>query len=242
MTAHIHPDDILIGPNADDLARCVHCGFCLQACPTYQVLGIEMESPRGRIALSKALSEGRIEPTPSVVAHFDLCLACRACETACPSGVPYGRIVEGTRELINSRPDRPKSWRIRSLIARTILSRPSLLRWNFTLLRTYQRTPVRAIARRLLPAKLKRIEELAPEMPDRFFQTGPVAAEPQGAHRATVAMLAGCVMPYTAAKTHESTVRVLARNGCRVLTPTAAGCCCSRAPADSRAARRVARS
>src|SRR5215216_4271525 len=124
MTAHIQPEDILIGPRADDLARCVHCGFCLQACPTYQVLGLENDSPRGRIQIARALSEGRIEPAPSVIKHIDLCLACRACETACPSGVPYGRIIEGTRALIQSRSDRPRSWRLRSLIARFVLSRP----------------------------------------------------------------------------------------------------------------------
>ena len=108
-TLHDHKHEF--GPREEDLARCVHCGFCLQACPTYVVLGLETESPRGRIALSRAVSEGRIEPTPSVVAHFDLCLQCRACETACPSGVPYGRIIEDTRALVQSRPDKPATQR-----------------------------------------------------------------------------------------------------------------------------------
>jgi Fe-S oxidoreductase len=223
--AHIQPEDILIGPRPEDLARCVHCGFCLQACPTYQVLGLETESPRGRIQLARALSEGRIEATPNVVKHFDLCLACRACETACPSGVPYGRIIEGARSLVQSSESRPRSWRVRSLVARSVLSRPKLLRAGFTLLRLYQRTPIAPVVHRLLPGKLRRIEELAPRLPKRFFAPGPVAAEPRGAHRATVALLSGCVMPYTAASTHEATVRVLARNGCRVLAPPAAGCC-----------------
>jgi glycolate oxidase iron-sulfur subunit len=220
----LRPEDILIGPRAEDLARCVHCGFCLQACPTYQVLGLETESPRGRIQLARALSEGRIEPTPNVVQHFDLCLACRACETACPSGVPYGRIIEGARSLVQSRDDRPRSWRIRSRIARLVLSRPRLLKAGFTLLRLYQRTPLAPLVHRLLPGKLRRIEELAPRLPQRFFEPGAVAADPKPA-RATVALLSGCVMPYTAASTHEATVRVLARNGCRVLVPPAAGCC-----------------
>src|SRR3989304_2138002 len=95
---HAHPP----GPAAEDLARCVPCGFCLQACPTYLVLGMETESPRGRIHLARALAESRVGPTPSVIRHFDLCLQCRACETACPSGVPYGRIMEGARAQIQS--------------------------------------------------------------------------------------------------------------------------------------------
>jgi glycolate oxidase iron-sulfur subunit len=225
VTRTIAPEDILVGPRAEDLARCVHCGFCLQACPTYQVLGLETESPRGRIQLARALSEGRIEPTPNVVQHFDLCLACRACETACPSGVPYGRIIEGARSLVQSREDRPRSWRVRSRISRLVLSRPRLLKAGFTLLRFYQRTPLAPLVRRLLPGKLRRIEELAPRLPQRFFEPGAIAAEPEGAVRATVALLSGCVLPYTAASTHEATVRVLARNGCRVLVPPAAGCC-----------------
>jgi len=116
------------GPREDDLARCVHCGFCLQACPTYQVLAIETESPRGRIQLARALAEGRVEPTPNLVSHFDLCLQCRACETACPSGVPYGRIMEDTRALVQTSPARPRSWRLRSLGLRLLFARPWRLR------------------------------------------------------------------------------------------------------------------
>ena len=117
MTAihdHVHVYDF--GPRPEDLARCVHCGFCLQACPTYVITSLETESPRGRIALARGLSEGTIEATPNVVQHFDLCLQCRACETACPSGVPYGRIIEGARALVQSRSDRPKSWRLRATV------------------------------------------------------------------------------------------------------------------------------
>ena len=225
MTTTIDPKDILIGPREEDLARCVHCGFCLQACPTYQVLGIESDSPRGRIQLSRALLEGRIEPTPSVVQHIDRCLACRACETACPSGVAYGRIIEGTRALIQSRADRPRAWRLRSLIARFVLSRPRVLRAGFQLLRAYQQTPLAPLVHRLLRGRLRQLEELAPPLPRRFFSAPAVGPVPSRAHKATVALLNGCVMPYTAASTHEATVRVLERNGCQVLLPPAAGCC-----------------
>src|ERR1043166_2234133 len=99
-----------VGPAEEDLARCVHCGFCLQACPTYLMTGLETESPRGRIQIARAVAEGAIAPSPNVVAHFDLCLQCRACETACPSGVPYGRIMEDTRALVQTNPNRPRAW------------------------------------------------------------------------------------------------------------------------------------
>jgi len=148
-----------VGPREEDLARCVHCGFCLQACPTYVVLQLETESPRGRIALAKAIGEGRIEPTPNVVAHFDLCLQCRACETACPSGVPYGRIIESTRALVQSRPDRPRSWKVRAAILRVAFSSTTRLRWAFSALRLYQQLPVAALVRRVLPKKLREMEQ-----------------------------------------------------------------------------------
>ena len=83
--------------------RCVHCGLCLSSCPTYAVTGLETESPRGRIALMKAVNEGRLEITPRVVSHWDACLQCRACEAVCPSGVPYGRIMENTRSQVLDR-------------------------------------------------------------------------------------------------------------------------------------------
>ena len=87
-------------PVEADLYRCVHCGLCLSACPTYSVLGVETESPRGRLALMKAVNEGRTPITDRIASHWDLCLQCRACEAVCPSGVPYGRIMEQTRAQV----------------------------------------------------------------------------------------------------------------------------------------------
>ncbi|HLF77666.1 MAG TPA: heterodisulfide reductase-related iron-sulfur binding cluster, partial [Dehalococcoidia bacterium] len=213
------------GPRAEDLARCVHCGFCLQACPTYVITSLETESPRGRIALARAVSERRIEPTPSVISHFDLCLQCRACETACPSGVPYGRIMEDTRALIHSLPDRPREWKLRSTVLRQLFARPWRLRLAFAGLRLYQQSGLSRIMRRLLPPRLRRMEEMMPVLPDHSFRSDLLAAKPKGHVKATVALLQGCVMPLIQPETHAATVRVLARNGCRVLVPRGQGCC-----------------
>lgn len=226
MTAtHDHVHDFGVGPREEDLARCVHCGFCLQACPTYVITSLETESPRGRIALAKALSQGEIEATPNVVSHFDLCLQCRACETACPSGVPYGRIIEGARALVQSSPSRPRMWRLRSLVLRLGFGAMWRPRLAFAGLKFYQRSPIALLVRRFLPGRLRQMEAMLPRLPDKRFDPPEVAANPPGVVKGTVALLSGCIMSITHPHTHEATVRVLARNGFRVLVPRAQGCC-----------------
>jgi glycolate oxidase iron-sulfur subunit len=210
---HDHVHVSADGPREEDLARCVHCGFCLQACPTYVITSLETESPRGRIALARALSEGTIEATPNVVQHFD------------PSGVPYGRIIEGARALVQKGPDRPRSWRLRATALRLLFASRWRLKTAFSALRTYQRSPISRWVRRVLPGRLRQMEAMLPRLPDRFFEPPVVAAQPAGEVKATVALLSGCIMPMTHPQTHEATVRVLARNGCRVLVPASQGCC-----------------
>ena len=224
-TTHDHKHEFAGGPRDEDLARCVHCGFCLQACPTYVITSLETESPRGRIALAKALAHGEIEPTPNVVSHFDLCLQCRACETACPSGVPYGRIIEGARAMVQASPQRPQSWRLRSAVLRVMFAKPWRLRWAFGGLRLYQRSPLPPLVRRFLPGRLRQMEEMLPPLPQRPYDPPEIAANPPGALKGTVALLSGCIMSITHPHTHEATVRVLARNGFRVLVPRSQGCC-----------------
>lgn len=227
MTAlHDHKHEFTApGPRDEDLARCVHCGFCLQACPTYVITSLETESPRGRIALAKALSHGEIEATPNVVSHFDLCLQCRACETACPSGVPYGRIIEGARAMVQASPQRPRMWHLRSTVLRVMFASPWRLRTAFGGLRLYQRSPLSGIVRRFLPRRLRQMEAMLPQLPDRPYNPPEVAANPAGELKGTVALLSGCIMSITHPQTHEATVRVLARNGFRVLVPRSQGCC-----------------
>jgi glycolate oxidase iron-sulfur subunit len=222
---HEHKHEFVTGPREEDLARCVHCGFCLQACPTYVITSLETESPRGRIALAKALAHGEIEPTPNVVSHFDLCLQCRACETACPSGVPYGRIIEGARAMVQKSPERPRSWWLRSTVLRVMFASPWRLRAAFAGLRLYQRSPLSPIARRFLPKRLRQMESMLPRLPDKPYDPPEVAANPPGEVKGTVALLSGCIMAITHPQTHEATVRVLARNGFRVLVPKSQGCC-----------------
>jgi Fe-S oxidoreductase len=222
QTEHVH--QLEDGPTEADLARCVHCGFCLQACPTYVALGIETESPRGRIQLARAVQEERIAPTPGVVAHFDLCLQCRACETACPSGVPYGRIMESARAKVGQQPDRPRSWKLRQWVLRRAFAAPWRLRLTFGALRLYQRLPLfPGLVGRVIPRRLREMQETLPRLPRRFFRSRPVLAD-LPSPRATVALLVGCVMPLTYPQTHEATVRVLEHNSVRVVAPPQ-GCC-----------------
>ena len=126
----------VIGPQLEDLSKCVHCGFCLQSCPTYIETGLETESPRGRLYLMRAHAEGRIPLTDRFLEHIDLCLGCRNCEAVCPSEVPYGHIIEQEREVLQTL--RPASWRqrlVRGLVFRQLLPHPSRLRLMARLLR-----------------------------------------------------------------------------------------------------------
>ena len=211
---------------SEDIARCVHCGFCLQACPTYLQLGMETDSPRGRIALIDAMAAGRAAPSASLVAHLDLCLQCRACETACPSGVPFGRIMERGRASIVESGKRPLAWWLRITALRELLPYQSRIRALMTLLHIYERSPLRRLVRRtrildMLSKGLREAERSLPEVPSRRFVPPP---QPTGLTK-TVAMLTGCVMPHLYPRTHLATVRVLNRLGYRVVFLEGETCC-----------------
>lgn len=210
----------------EDIARCVHCGFCLQACPTYLELGMETDSPRGRIALIDAMTSNRVAPSASLVSHLDLCLQCRACETACPSGVQFGRIMERGRAAVVESRSRPLTWSLRIGILRALLPHRSRLRAAMFGLRLYARSPLRMPARknrtiaRLMPG-MRTLDASLPDVPASPFTLPPQPAGLTG----TVALLTGCVMPHLYPRTHEATVRVLNRLGYRVVIPEAQTCC-----------------
>jgi glycolate oxidase iron-sulfur subunit len=218
-------------PRDEDLYKCVHCGFCLNACPTYLETGLEMESPRGRIALMKGVREGRLQMTPQVVKHWDLCLQCRACEVACPSGVPYGRLMEATRAEVEEQFKRPFKERLaRNVGYNSVLTSPSTLRWVGRAAKFYRKTGMQSLARKtgllgVLPGDSEYLDKSMPEMSDRFFVADGRVIPAQGERRAKVALLAGCVMALMHAPAMEAAVRVLTRNGVEVRLTARQGCC-----------------
>lgn len=218
-------------PKEEDIYRCVHCGLCLNFCPTYLVLRLETESPRGRIALMRAVHEGRIPLVPEVIRHWDLCLGCRACEAVCPGAVPYGRMIERTRwQVLQVRREGALARFLRWLVFRQLLPHPFLLRLAARLLWLGQVTGLQAAVRsagllRLLPRGLREAEAQAPRLPARFFPQGGRVYPARGRRRYRVALLSGCVMPLFQPEVMEAAVRVLTRNGCEVVLPRGQGCC-----------------
>jgi len=206
-----------------ELDACVHCGFCLQACPTYRVTQLEPESPRGRIHLVAAASQGRIETNERFADHLYLCLMCRACETACPSGVQYGRIAEAARELLGP-PGGPVARVVLRLVLRRLLPYPRRLRVAAWLLHLVQRLGIIRVASAVLPRRFREMTGLLPPVPARAFPSGQTYPA-VGAPRARVALLSGCVMSVMFPEVQEATVRVLQRNGCEVVTPAGQTCC-----------------
>ena len=217
-------------PQEDDIYKCVQCGFCLNSCPTYLETGLEAESPRGRLTLMKAVNEGRLELTEQVARHWDLCLQCRACEVACPSGVPYGRAMIGLRAEMAHRVKRPPRVRFaRTVGLRRILPRPKVMRAVGRTVRFFQRSKVRNFVRRTIlrrgPAYLGATERSMPLIGDDFFVADGSITYPDGTPKAKVNLLAGCVMTMMDAPTIRAAVRVLAHNGYEVRVPLNQGCC-----------------
>ena len=210
-------------PRQADLDKCVHCGLCLNACPTYRELHLEMDSPRGRIFQMKQVAAGA-PISDSYIHHLDLCLACRGCESACPSGVNYGRLIEAARAQIE--PYRRRSWAARmvhNFVYGTLLPSRSWLRLAGALLRVQQAIGLQAPG--FLP-RWREIESLAPKVEAPFFfdQIGRVFPA-EGERRYRVAFLAGCIANIAFARLNEATVRVLQANGCEVTIPKDQTCC-----------------
>jgi glycolate oxidase iron-sulfur subunit len=212
------------------LKQCVHCGLCLDYCPTYRVNGLENDSPRGRIYQVRGVYSGKIDPNdPKFRKHIYQCLDCRACETACPSGVNYGRIVEAARGVA------PPIDAAERTIGRTVLNRiftsnPVLAALGVGM-RAYQKLGVQALFRKsglpkILPERLAAMERMLPATQGGLTKPRvPEVVRARGARRYRVGFIAGCVMQEFLGATNQASVRVLARNGCDVYTPRGQGCC-----------------
>jgi glycolate oxidase iron-sulfur subunit len=217
-------------PAYEDYAHCVHCGLCLNHCPTYKLWGLEADSPRGRIRQIVLVDQGRLPLGDSFVKHIDQCLDCRACETACPSGVEYGKLVEAARAQIEQNYQRPFFSRLaRDFVFRGLLPYPRRIAILARLLYFYQRSGLQSLARAtgiLRLVGLAKREKLLPPIDREFFfsklgRTYPAVGE----RRARVALFAGCVAQVSFSALHDATIRVLTANGCEVVVPAGQTCC-----------------
>jgi glycolate oxidase iron-sulfur subunit len=206
---------------ADAILRaCVHCGFCTATCPTYVLLGDELDSPRGRIYLIKDMLENDRPATPELVKHIDRCLSCLACMTTCPSGVHYMHLVDHGRRRIEETYDRPLADRLVRTLLATVLPRPGLFR--LALVGAWLARPLA----RFLPARIAAMLRLAParlSAPSPVDQPQVFPAEGERVKR--VALLTGCAQQVLAPEINEATIRLLTRHGCEVVVAAGAGCC-----------------
>jgi glycolate oxidase iron-sulfur subunit len=225
-TVAVGPDQ----PSWELISTCVHCGLCLNHCPTYKTLGLEMDSPRGRIYQVLQVNEGKLEIGDSFVTHIDRCLGCLACETACPSGVQYGRIVERARAQIEQKYRRPlKARMLRGFFYGKVLRSFGLLSFMAKLVRFYQRSGAQTALRKLGVLKLLGVadlDRLAPQIDKEFFfseigKTFPAVGERRG----KVAFLAGCINNVAFSHLNRATVNTLVQNGVEVHIPAGQGCC-----------------
>ena len=212
------------------LKECVHCGLCLDYCPTYRVIGHEADSPRGRIYQIRQVYEGKISAEdPDFREHIYACLDCRACQTACPSGVQYGVIIEAARAV--AEPVNPSEKAVGRAILGSVFTRPKLLDAAGLGLRLYQRSGLQSVVRKshalsLLPKRLREMESmLAPAQGGIRRWSAPHVTPARGPVRYRVGFIEGCIMPQLFGDTNAATVRVLAANGCVVYSPPKQGCC-----------------
>lgn len=211
----------------DRLDTCVQCGMCLTSCPTYREFGVEMDSPRGRIFLMKLVQEGRLEPDDLFARHIYSCLSCRACETACPTGVPFGSLVDAARAVIEQNRRLPLVTRlVRDLVLRHFLPHEKRLRFLEMLLRWMKRLGLLTLARRIASGRLREALQLLPDCSASPFVPGDVAATAsRSAQRGTVALFWGCLAPVLLPNVQQATVAVLRSYGYEVVVPEGQTCC-----------------
>lgn len=213
------------------LQDCVHCGLCLSVCPTYLATGVEMASPRGRLWLARALEEGQIGMSGAFVKHLDQCVGCLACQTACPSGVPYGHILETARTAIEAEHQRNVPDRLLRWLVTGVLPSPTRMALGLGALAWYQRMGLsrwvrrtRALAR-IAPA-LARMEALLPPIPPAAERAPlPVVTAARGARKGRIGLLIGCAQRHLLPEINRATVGVLCAAGFEVVAPPGQGCC-----------------
>jgi glycolate oxidase iron-sulfur subunit len=221
----------MTAPQRELIDDCVHCGFCLPHCPTYLNWGEEMDSPRGRIDLMRGLRTGQMPMTPTVAAHFDRCLGCMACVTACPSGVRYDVLIEETRAYVEQKYRRGFWDRLHRWMIFQVFPYPRRLRAMAAFLLVYVWTGMRWLVRqsglsKLLPPRMRQLEELQPPVSLRMvFSRLPARVPAAGEKRMRVALVAGCVQRIFNPGVNDATLRVLAAEGCEVIVPPGQGCC-----------------
>ena len=207
------------------LFDCVHCGLCLEACPTYVVTRAEMDSPRGRIYLMKALAEGRLELDADAVRHLDLCLGCRGCETACPSGVRYGRLIERARGYVERNWRRSLSERIRNRLIAAVFPHPGRLRAMLAPVSFAERIGLRSALQRLSPRALRDWLELLPQLNRNDEQPSAEPPTTPGGDASSVIVHPGCVAQVLTPSANLNSELALARAGYRIVRATETTCC-----------------
>ncbi|HEY9734896.1 MAG TPA: heterodisulfide reductase-related iron-sulfur binding cluster [Trichocoleus sp.] len=218
-------------PSPELINACVHCGFCLTTCPSYRVIGKENDSPRGRIYLMDAINKGEAPLSPASVQHFDSCLGCLACTTACPSGVQYDKLIAAVRPQIKRNHSRSLPQKLLRGLIFSLFPYPDRLRLLLTPLGLYQKLGLSKLVQstgllRQISPNLAAMESLLPPVTLECFQDNLAEVVPaQGPQRFRVGMLLGCVQRVFFSGVNEATARVLSANGCEVVIPKNQGCC-----------------
>ncbi|MBW4641697.1 MAG: (Fe-S)-binding protein [Goleter apudmare HA4340-LM2] len=218
-------------PEPKLIDTCVHCGFCLATCPSYRVLGKEMDSPRGRIYLMDAINEGEIALNTATTEHFDSCLGCLACVTTCPSGVQYDKLISATRHQVERNYPRSLPDKLFRQLIFSFFPYPKLLRVLLVPLLVYQKLGFSKFFRATgllhkVSPRLGAMESILPEVTFKSFQDNyPSVISAQGEKRYRVGVILGCVQRLFFSPVNEATVRVLTTNGCEVVIPKSQGCC-----------------
>ena len=218
-------------PDPKLIDSCVHCGFCLSTCPSYRVLGKEMDSPRGRIYLMDAINEGEIALNTATVEHFDSCLGCLACVSTCPSGVQYDKLISATRHQVERNYNRSLPDKLVRQLIFSLFPNPDLLRILLFPLLVYQKLGISKLLQatgliKAISPRLAAMESILPEITLKSFQDNlPDIIPAKGEKRYRVGVILGCVQRLFFSGVNEATVRVLTANGCEVVIPKSQGCC-----------------